>query len=173
MTDISGWIYIPNWDDLQHYSDRRPSWIKLYLDLLDNDDFNELTFAQRGVLIQVWILSARVGNGRLAASTSTLRRYLQPTSKADSAHLPRTLERLSDAGFIEIRASKALATRYQRASPDLREEKEKRKSARESGSPNGAAPHAERQNFQIKPYPWETDEEFRGKIAKGIAKEMP
>lgn len=159
MTENSGYIYVPNWDELQHYSDRRPSWIKLYIDLLDNDDFLDLTFAQRAVLMQIWILCARVGNGRLQAGSRTLLRHLQPTNKGDASHLPRTLERLSEAGFIEVRASKSLAIRYQRASPDLREEKEKKKERAMASAVNGA-PRAEEDEE-----PPMTKEEMRAAIA--------
>ena len=43
MTD--GWIVIPNWDKFQHYKDRDPVWIKLYLELNSRDDWRRLTFA--------------------------------------------------------------------------------------------------------------------------------
>ena len=36
---MTQWIEIVNWDKFQHYKDRRPVWIKLHLDLLDNDDY--------------------------------------------------------------------------------------------------------------------------------------
>ena len=32
------WIEIVGWEKFQHYRDRRPIWIKNYLDLLNNDD---------------------------------------------------------------------------------------------------------------------------------------
>lgn len=143
MTEPSGWIYVNGWDEFQHYRDRRPTWIKLYLDLLDNEDFLDLTLAQRGVLVGIWMVVGRTGNGRLHASSKSLRRAIQPPSKGDAAAIGRTIERLIQAGFIEVRASKAVSNRYQPASPDLREEKEKEERARAS-SANGAAPRAQK-----------------------------
>ena len=35
-------IRIRNWKQFQHFKDRKPLWIKLYRDLLDNVDWHEL-----------------------------------------------------------------------------------------------------------------------------------
>lgn len=99
--DHPGYIYIPNWDEFQHYHDRDPVWIKLYLRLLDKDEYRALTMSQRGLLHDIWILVARAGNGRLVASPRTLSGQLGTRV--------RHLEPLIHAGFIEVRASKLLA----------------------------------------------------------------
>src|SRR3954463_13419951 len=52
------WIVIPNWDRFQHYKDRNPSWIKGYVELLNDTEFRRLTFPQRGLLFGIWLLYA-------------------------------------------------------------------------------------------------------------------
>jgi DNA-binding transcriptional ArsR family regulator len=94
------WIVVRNWEKFQHYTNRNPPWIKLYTSLDADDEWRQLTFAERGLLVSVWIEYART-RGRLSVSMLTklsgMRTY--------SAHL----KALRDAGFITIRASKPLA----------------------------------------------------------------
>jgi len=100
-----GWIVIPNWDRFQHYRDRNPAWIKLYTELQYDEEWLRLSLRLRGILVGLWIeyaLSRRV----LGASPARLGRKL-----GDSTVRHRDLERLRDAGFIELSASKPLAQR--------------------------------------------------------------
>lgn len=123
--DISRWIWIPNWDDFQHYHDRRPTWIKNYLELLNKDEYLDLTLPQRGLLHGIWMETARRGNGRLRSNIASLSRALGLHEGVRIA----TRDSLVHAGFIELVASKSLATRYQTASPEvlLRKTKERRR----------------------------------------------
>lgn len=74
-------------------------WIKEYTEQLHDDDYRGLTLAERGLLGGLRQLFA-ASDGRLTANTRDLTRAL-------NAHVyGRQLQRLSDAGFIEIVASK-------------------------------------------------------------------
>lgn len=110
MTTSAGYITVVNWEKFQHYKDREPRWIKLYRALLDNDQYLGLSGTDRAVLHGIWMLTARVGNGRASAELGLLRRQLNLRV--------RSLDPLIHAGFIEIRASKALAERYHNATPE-------------------------------------------------------
>jgi hypothetical protein len=94
------WIVVRNWDKFQHYTNRNPVWIKLYTSLNAEDEWRQLTYAERGLLVSIWVEFART-RGRLRVAILPdlcgMRTY--------SAHL----KRLSDAGFITILASKPLA----------------------------------------------------------------
>ena len=103
------WIVVPNWDKFQHYRDRSPVWIKLYLELRDRDEWRELTDAQRGLLVRIWLEYA-VSGGFLRVSK--VRQSSPHKTRRDS------LDSLQAAGFIEVSASRPLAQR--------REEKEKK-----------------------------------------------
>jgi hypothetical protein len=98
MTD--GWIVVPSWADFQHYADRDPLWIKLYLRLRNRDEWRSLTLAQRGLLVSIWI--------EYAASGGQLRSSDVPGLVLQK--LPRkSLDALCEAGFIEVSASRPLA----------------------------------------------------------------
>jgi hypothetical protein len=98
------WIIVPNWDRFQHYKDRNPPWIKNYTELLHDDAYLALSFHQRGVLHGIWLAYA-AGHRQLIGDTSALHRQLgQRVTTA-------TLIALNHAGFIEVRASKPLASR--------------------------------------------------------------
>ena len=48
-------IRIKNWGTFQHYKNRRPPWIRLYRDLLDDPDFEELDGELVKTLIKLWL----------------------------------------------------------------------------------------------------------------------
>lgn len=112
------YISVRGWRRFQHYRDRIPPWVKMYTELLDDDDFRALTFAQRGLLADIWKAYAK-SRCTLRGDTAALtRRFGQ---RVLSSHM----EALIHAGFIELVASKTLAEGYQDASPEVEEEKDK------------------------------------------------
>lgn len=124
-----GWIVIPNWDKFQHYRDRRPLWVKLYVDLLDRDAWTSLRHSDQGILVNLWALYALV-DGQLTVRTAANRIGFD----SRTPHL----ERLRDAGFIDILASKPLAIRYQVSSLETETETEPPKSPTVEKSKAGA-----------------------------------
>jgi len=149
MASGTGYLYVRNWDQFQHYKKRNPPWIKLYVDLLHDDDYLALDPADRCLLQTVWMLSARHGNGRVRAD----QRALMAASNLSHGQRSRNLERLIQAGFLELRASKALAPRYHQSTedsgvPPLSSVQRQRRASTSastqhlSSSENGAQPHA-------------------------------
>jgi hypothetical protein len=122
----TGYIYITNWDDFQHYKDRRPVWIKNYVDLLENDAYLDLSARDRALLEGVWKLTGVCGNGRVSAVPRSLKARLRLRYV--------NLDPLSQAGFLAVRASKALAIRYQVASTEVLLRRTKSGGARRKGS---------------------------------------
>jgi len=51
-------LRIKNWGKFQHYKDRRPPWIKLHVELLNDKKFTALSCASRGLLMQLWVLAS-------------------------------------------------------------------------------------------------------------------
>ncbi len=126
---MSGFIYVKNWDRFQHYKNRRPAWIKLHLDLQNNQEYLALTPSNRLLLQQVWMSVAEFGNGRVIADQIALR---------SRANLQQgNLEALNRAGFIEVRASKALA---EVLAPELEKEQEIKPPTPFEDQTNGAQP---------------------------------
>lgn len=92
------WIIVRNWDRFQHYGDRQPPWIKLYVTLVHDDDFQSLTPTDRSALVALWMLYAMTRK-RVRDDTAML-------SRSTGQRITRgTLERLTKARFIEVSAS--------------------------------------------------------------------
>lgn len=49
---------IKNWSNFQHFKDRRPPWIKLYRDLLDDIEWHELDPIASKVLVMCWLIAS-------------------------------------------------------------------------------------------------------------------
>jgi hypothetical protein len=86
-------LAVKNWRTFQHYSDRRPPWIKLYVSLLDDLEFFRLSDSEQIAIVKVWMLAARVGH-----PLPNDPRVIQNRAGVK----PRTLQRLIDGGWIEL-----------------------------------------------------------------------
>lgn len=53
---------IKNWSKFQHFKDRRPPWVKLYRDLLDDMEWHQLDPLSSKVLVTLWLLASEDGN---------------------------------------------------------------------------------------------------------------
>jgi len=51
-------LKIKNWHKFQHFRDRRPPWIKLYRDLLDDVEWNELDPLAAKCLVMLWLIAS-------------------------------------------------------------------------------------------------------------------
>jgi len=49
---------IKKWDKFQHFKDRRPPWIKLYRDLLNDPDWHELHPKDAKILVMLWLVAS-------------------------------------------------------------------------------------------------------------------
>lgn len=49
---------IKDWNKFQHFKDRKPPWIKLYRDLLDDPEWHELDPASAKVLVMIWLIAS-------------------------------------------------------------------------------------------------------------------
>ena len=56
------YLRVRNWEKFQHYKDRRPVWIKLYVDILQDYELGTLSDSQLGQLVKLWILAAGCDN---------------------------------------------------------------------------------------------------------------
>jgi len=53
---------IKNWEKFQHFKDRRPPWIKLYRDILDDFDWFNLDPDASKTLIMLWLIASEDNN---------------------------------------------------------------------------------------------------------------
>lgn len=51
-------LRIKGWEQFQHFKDRRPPWIKLYRDILDDPDWHELSDKASKHLVMFWLIAS-------------------------------------------------------------------------------------------------------------------
>lgn len=109
-----------NWKEFQHYTDRKPTWIKLHRTLLDDYQFACLPVASRALAPCLWLLASEYKDGEITASLEEMafRLHMTPDELSDALHP------LIKAGFFTV-SSGALAGCYQTASPEKERETEK------------------------------------------------
>lgn len=107
-----------NWDEFQHYKDRRPPWVKIHRSLLDDREYLRLPVASRALAPMLWLLASESEVGLFDASIEELTfRLRQPAKEIEAGLKP-----LVDAGFfvLEHVASTALAECLHVAVPEER-----------------------------------------------------
>ncbi|WP_233218251.1 hypothetical protein, partial [Roseateles chitinivorans] len=55
-------LSVKNFERYQHYTKRNPPWIKLYYDLLDDDDFISLSIEARHHYMTLLLIAGRKNN---------------------------------------------------------------------------------------------------------------
>lgn len=117
---MAEFIGVRNFERFQHYRDRKPVWIKLYNDLLDDYDFCALPDASKWLAVGLWLLASRNDN-RIRNDPIWLARMVHATD-------PINLRPLLSAGFVFLwdDASDPLAKPEQVASPEVEAEARKR-----------------------------------------------
>ena len=88
--------YIKNWWKFQHYKDRRPSWIKLYEEILDDAIIQSLTPPDFKRIITLWLRSSKHG-GTLDVGQPNLWQTLGFGQRGSCSDF---LERLEAKGLI-------------------------------------------------------------------------
>ncbi len=103
---------VRDFERLQHYKERRPPWIKLYSELLDDYEFSRLHDTSKAHLLCIFLLASLYDN-RIPLDPGWVARRINAKSFVD-------LEILQQAGFIHVddSASEMLAARYQDARPE-------------------------------------------------------
>lgn len=71
---------IRNWERYQHYNGRRPVWIKVYVELLDEPDFCDLPPESVRFLVMLWLMAA-ADEGRLPSPEKIAWRLRMPEAE--------------------------------------------------------------------------------------------
>lgn len=58
---------IKNWKQFQHFKDRRPPWIKLYRDILDDIEWHNLDPSSAKILVMLWLIASE-SDGQLPST---------------------------------------------------------------------------------------------------------
>jgi hypothetical protein len=111
---------IKNWKRFQHFKDRRPIWIKLYRDILDDMEWHELDPPAAKMLVMLWLIASE-DEGRLP-SIKELAFRVRSTEK----QIESTISKLSH--WLEQDDIALISSGYQDDPLEKRrEEKEKEK----------------------------------------------
>jgi len=110
---------IKHWNKFQHFKDRKPPWVKLYRDLLDDLDWHELDAQASKVLVMLWLIASE-DEGRIPP-TKTLAFRLRMTEKQTND----CLNKLSH--WLEQDDINTISERYQDDSLETERETEKEK----------------------------------------------
>jgi hypothetical protein len=126
------YLSITNHKKHQHYKDRRPPWIKLHVEVLDDYAFGCLQDASKAHLMLLWVLASKLDN-RIPYDLGWISQQLNISTPID-------VEELVAQGFIEVSEddSKPLAFRKQSAMPETETEGETEKRKKKHSTPDGA-----------------------------------
>ena len=110
---------VKNWKAFQHYKDRKPAWIKLHRDLLDDYVYQRLPVASRALAPMIWLLASESQDGVVDVSPD----YLSFRLRMDEGEAREAVKPLIDKGFLIV-ASEVLAEAERDASLEREEERE-------------------------------------------------
>lgn len=110
---------IKNFAKFQHFKDRRPPWVKLYRDLLDDPDWHELDAEASKVLVMLWLIASEdeEQNGNLPDMKKLAFRL-----RMDQKRLEKLCIKLSH--WLERDDINAISERYQSDAPETETETE-------------------------------------------------
>ena len=118
---------VKNWKRFQHFKDRRPPWIKLYRELLDDPDWHELDADSSKALVMLWLIASE-DDGQLPGTKKIAFRLRISESKTKLL-----IGKLSH--WLEQDDISAISDGYQSDAPETETETE---TETESNAPNGA-----------------------------------
>lgn len=137
-------IRIRNWSHFQHYKDRRPPWIKLHREMLDDPDWHALPGDSAKVLISLWLIAsdADCTDGTLPDMRKLAFRLRMP-EKTVAQHLIKLSQ------WLEQDDSEVLSSCKQVAVPET-EERQRRDRGRDRG----------RDRDRFSPFPFSTPDDL-------------
>lgn len=111
---------VKNWQEFQHYRDRKPPWIKLHRNLLDDYDYACLHLASRAIAPCIWLIASESTDGSICLDPD----YLVFRLRCDKEDIIEGVKGLISKGFL-IPDSATLPRCYQDACLETETEVEK------------------------------------------------
>jgi len=112
-------MQVKNWNKFQHFKDRRPPWIKLYRDILDDVNWHELDPVAAKALVMLWVIASEDG-GKLPDNKTLAFRLRLPEKTT-----VQLLNKLSH--WLEQDDINLISERYQADTPETERETEREK----------------------------------------------
>lgn len=153
-------LRVRNWEKFQHYRGRKPPWIKLHRDILDDYEFACLPLASRALAPCIWLLASESEDGSIDLDVPRLAFRLRVTEEEVKEHV----KPLIDKGFLECEqdANAVLAPRKQSAMPEVEVERERETEERKIPAPAAPATRTARPDTWLTPYLAAWSERFPG-----------
>ena len=135
------YLRVKNLEKHQHYKDRRPPWIKLHAEVLNDYAFTCLQDASKAHLMLLWVLASRLDN-KIPYDLAWITQQI-------GANGPVDMEELILQGFMEVfdDGSKLLAPRKRSAMPETETERET-----DSSAPAARRSEKHGSSFRLAPY---------------------
>lgn len=111
---------VKNWDEFQHYKDRRPPWIKLHRTILEDRKWFKLSYASRSLAMCIWLIASE-HEDHLSGIVSDNIEDLAFRARMDEKEVLSCIKELINQGFINHipeKDSDLLANCYQLATPE-------------------------------------------------------
>lgn len=122
---------IKNWDRFQHFKDRKPIWIKLYRDLLDDLNWHELDGKSAKALVMIWLIASEE-LGKLP-EIKTLAFRLRMSEKETKEVVTKLTQWLDQDDINTI------SDGYQDDMPEKRREETDKEKEKETDTPSGVS----------------------------------
>ena len=122
---------IKNWNKFQHFKDRKPIWIKLYRDLLDDLNWHELDGKSAKALVMIWLIASE-DCGQLPETKSLAFRLRM--SEKDTKDIVTRL-----AAWLEQDDINGISEGYQDDMPEKRREETEKEKEKEIEAPEGVS----------------------------------
>ena len=120
---------IKDWGKFQHFKDRRPPWIKLYRDILDDPEWFELDPEASKALVMLWLIASEA-DGYLPDIKKISFRLRISEQKAKS--LINKLSHWLDQDDIKV-----ISDGYQSDAPETERETEREENQQDKTTPRG------------------------------------
>lgn len=115
-------LRIINWEQFQHFKNRRPPWIKLYREILDDPDWHDLKGDDVKALISLWLIASEDKTMQgLLPDLRTLSFRLRVSEKEILQTIQRLSKWISACHQDDI---KMISKRYQVDTPETETETE-------------------------------------------------
>lgn len=95
-------LRVKNWKRFQHYHDRKPAWIKLHRELLDDMDYHMLPLASRALAPMLWLLASEYDGGAIPYSGEQDLRRIAFRLRAGVGEVREALSPLIEAGLLVL-----------------------------------------------------------------------
>jgi hypothetical protein len=122
---------IKNWNKFQHFKDRKPIWIKLYRDLLDDLNWHELDGKSAKALVMIWLIASE-NFGKLPETKSLAFRLRM--SEKDTKDIVTKL-----SAWLEQDDINGISEGYQDDMPEKRREETDKEKEKETDTPLGVS----------------------------------